>query len=182
MALVRERDVWSNYHITINLNAPASARSEGARLLRNAVEVVLRDYNNLWRWLKYCEQNAHGAMRNFAADERYLVPRIRARGALEASGRRNLSVHAHILLEVTHRTRIRIDEPTLKRLLRANLGRYGPGCNIDIAFKRGDPHTEDRLYTLHYLLKDGMPEQPAHHPDNAALQRTDGGHVGALDV
>ncbi len=155
--------VWSNYHLTINWNTANTAPNRAAAV--NSMRARLPEACRtplLWTWLKF-RAGPHD-YRDFPVAQRPLVMRIRMRPAFEAGGGQNASVHAQILVEVTHRTWVNIDSGRLRAALR-----LPAGANMHLRFVRGDPNTQDREYLLRYLNKEGVPVAPA-DPDNAGLQ------------
>lgn len=146
MALRRH---WSNWHITANLNQRGigqAAQLESVRRLRDFCHDSLMRPPMLWQWLKHY---TGGGREDFTPEEQQYVERIRARVSIERGDGANGSIHAHILLEVQHRTRVHIDPAALSALIKAE---FGEQANIRSRFVRGDG--DDRDFLLKYISKD----------------------------
>ena len=177
---------WSNFHITVNLNIPNNdaTRTAAALTLTPAFREISRR-NTLWQWLRYFngqEQVAFAAGRNLGPNARRSIQRLRFRIALEAGGEENASLHAHIILEIMHRSRVQINGAALRQAFVAVLPDYMHGLNINCRFVRGDPQTEDREYLLRYLLKDGVPVEEPNNPANADLHNAYWGEFDPVQV
>lgn len=136
---VRANTLWSNYLITVNFNQPALT---AAQAFQRAEQILqnLFTANNLWTWLR-------GTQGPFVGADRDLIEKIRARPTLEPGGAHNHSYHVHLLLEVQHRTSVKLAYNAIKQLVSA----VAPGSNTDIEFVRN----EDTNRILHYLNKTG---------------------------
>ena len=150
---------WSNFHVTVNLNL-SGAESAGtgiAAAFAESIEEAIND--NPWQWLMRFE----GSQRPFEEEEKPLVESIRARVGMEqeADGT-NRSIHAHILLEVQHRTRVQINHRGLKDFIDRDLG---VSSNVSVRFLAGD--SSDKNFILHYISK--SLRQP--HATSAANRR-----------
>ena len=165
-----ERSHWSNWHITVNTNRHErtdAERTETARVLADAFEDCVTESRIFYSWVKHFRD---GGQDRFTRDTAGAISRVRARVALEQGPQaRNRSIHAHIILEIEHRTRLQINNRELLLRLEQLTGWYG--MNISSRFVKGDG--EDKEYLLRYLQKDGMPRRAAADPDNARLQQSD---------
>lgn len=139
----RPRQVWSNYHITIQPHLPNAPRTEHVRLLNRALTRLL---NRRWTWLRIVD---NGATRAFNPNERNLVDSIRARPSLEAGA--DGAIHMHIVLEVMHHTSVQVDYMEVRDAVRSVL----PQANCNTRYLNYDG--ADREFLLRYVLKDGAP-------------------------
>jgi len=153
MADQRDRAQFTNYFVTVNTNMVNNRanRALAGNALRAATEELI---DRLWDWARRA-----GDQQPFARNEEHLVDRVRARVALEHAGRRNPSPHCHTLLEIMHHTTLWADFNVMKQIIRANLAGMDAAqraaCNIDIRFVQGN----DVNNVLHYMLKDGVPDE-----------------------
>lgn len=165
-----KRNHWSNWHITVNTNQHEQNRAQRiatAQKLADAVDDCCTNPKILYTWLLHY---VDGRKERFTKKNARWVSRVRARVGLEVGPNdKNRSVHCHILLEVEHKTRVQIDQNTLKQQLCALTG-FG-GINISTRFVKGDG--EDKEYLLRYIQKDGIPNRRARDPDNLRIQATE---------
>src|SRR5271166_477591 len=101
---------WSNFHITINFNV---VDEDMVYTIKEAIEYAF-GRELIFTWLKKVENRKQ---RPFQDGEEDQVETIRLRVGLENGGEQNKGVHAHILLEVGHRTMVQIDKRELKEAL-----------------------------------------------------------------
>jgi hypothetical protein len=146
---------WSNFHITVNFNTRAPGI---VGRIRNAVERMV-DRDLVWTWLK---QYKGGGQRDFEGAERMLVERVRIRAAIEGGGQQNNGIHAHIVVEVAHRTMVQVNKDGVCNLMRDLVG---SNPNVHCRFIKGDG--EDKDFILRYLMK----EVPAYRPKDQFNQR-----------
>ena len=138
---------WSNFHITVQTNTTSGSAAEGVivRRLRRAVEEMVNN-DNLWEWLKWYNE---GRQKDFTADEKFLVERIRLRCAIEGGGATNHGLHAHIVMEVMHKTMVQINKFGIQDVFQRILG-FQP--NVHVRFLKGD--SGDKNYILKYITKE----------------------------
>ena len=155
--------IWSNFLITITSNLPNTPANRilcvngGTAALQQMLTVP-----TLWTWLHV--QNGNGAFfRAFQPGEQQLVKWVRARTAFEFNGPRNPTPHVHVYMEICHTTNIQLNYGHLRTAIRAGLAGFTPaqraGVNIDIRFVN-PANPLDKNWTLHYLLKQGVPAAP----------------------
>jgi len=144
-----DKQRWSNFHITINFNAGAAA---DVRRARAAIE-DLSNHAYLWTWLRYYNGD-HQMV--FPHEDRDLVERLRWRVGFENNGEHNHNLHAHILLEIQHRTCIQLNKFAIKRAL-ADLG--FEGANVNVRFMKGN--ADDKDWILQYITKSMRENRPA---------------------
>lgn len=143
---------WSNFHVTVNANAPADSAQTVRDLRQGVYDMVSNEY--LWEWLKKYQG---GQRVNFPVVDRLLVDRVRLRAAIELGGQQNRSAHVHIVVEVAHRTMVQIDKYGVQDVFQRRLG-WQP--NVHVRFLQG--RGEDKSYILKYITK----EVPRTRPDN----------------
>jgi len=138
---------WSNFHITINLNK-GNDRSDTLfyDLCDFCEDLVQTEW--VFCWLKLYKD---GRQQTFEGLDRYDVETVRARVSMESKGKRNKSLHAHLLLEVGHRTMVQVDYHAMTQLAKEV---FGEGVNIQGRFIRGEG--DEKAFILHYITK----EQP----------------------
>ncbi len=135
---------WSNFHVTVNANAPEDAMGTVRDLRRGVENMVLAKY--MWEWLKRFD----GSQRvDMTSEYKFLVQRVRIRAALEQGGQTNKSVHVHMVIEVAHRTMVQIDKYGVQDIFQRTLG-WVP--NVDVRFIQG--RGEDKSYILKYITKE----------------------------
>lgn len=136
---------WSNFHITVNLNVPPA---QNANYVQGIIDSVhdLATPEWLWTWLKRYD---NGGKRDFVGAEKMDVETVRMRVGIEQGGGQNGSIHAHILLEVGHRTAVQVDFQGIKDCFRDNTGRE---VNVDVKYLRGDGAMKQ--YILKYITKE----------------------------
>lgn len=146
---------WSNFHITVNYNIDGE---EHIDQMRQAIE-NMAESPYLWQWLKHYNGGKH----DFSPENKLDVESVRIRAAFEHGGQQNHGLHAHILIEVGHRTMVQVEKQGVIDVFREVLPDNNP--NIHIRFVRGDG--EDKDFILHYITK----EVPRYRPDREANQR-----------
>lgn len=149
---------WSNFHITVQTN---STNEDVIDALRDGCH-TMTDGDNLWRWLK--QYNGEQQV-DFTDVTQGLVERVRLRVAFEHGGTRNPGVHAHIIVEVAHRTMVQVNVAGIRDIFRKAVGAE---CHVWCRFLRGEG--EDKDFCLRYITK----EVPEYHPRdsrNAQLQK-----------
>lgn len=144
-----DRHRWSNFHITINTNQNIGqlggwqAARAGLAGITTAVENAI---GNWQAWLMEYVDGQRVPIANAG-----LIRNIRARVALER-GDDNHQLHAHIVLEVEHDTRVQISRDALIDAWQQAYGRR-PGS----VFIRLLTENEDLGFLLDYILKQGLP-------------------------
>lgn len=136
---------WSNFHITVNLNQTTheSAFKGTVRNFAACIEEAIHDH--VWDWLVRYD----GGQRPFKESEKLLVDRIRARVGMEQDSEgRNRSLHAHVLMEVEHRTMVQVDRTGLKDFIDACLD---VSSHVHVRFLKGD--SSDKNFILQYISK-----------------------------
>lgn len=165
-----DRMHWSNWHITINTNRHETddgQRRETARILADAIDDAVHEERIFYAWVKHY---VAGDRIDFTPNTAGAISTVRLRVGLEQGPQAaNRSIHAHILIEIGHTTRLQIVDSQLLNALENLTGWYG--MNIKSRFVKGDG--EDKEYLLRYIQKDGVPRQPASDPDNARIQNTE---------
>jgi hypothetical protein len=160
---------WSNFHITVNPNAPASSTNMVQDLRYTAEQMVTSEY--LWTWLR---QYVNGSRIPFSPGEKHKVETVRQRCAIEQSDSgSNQSHHLHIVLEIGHRTMVQIDINELKTLFQTFTGYYP---NIKVDFIKGSG--ENLQYILKYITK----EVPSQISGNRGLEKKRKVFGGQADV
>lgn len=137
---------WSNFLITVNLNDAA-----GAGNMSGIIDAVhgMAESDWIWRWLK---QYSGGARVDFSERDKSLVESVRMRVALEEGGTNNQSLHAHILLEVAHRTMVQVDYTGIKDVFA-----YYTDANPNVNVKYIKGSGAERDYILKYITKEVPP-------------------------
>lgn len=138
----QEREKWSNFHITVNLNEAGYSRAQVLRLGDFVSRICARD--DRFKWIQF---RVGKKTRRLTPDEQRKITSIRARVAVE-KGTRNHSLHAHILMEIGHRTCIGIDYQALKGLVRRYLG---GSSNLHVRFIMAQGESLETI--LHYISK-----------------------------
>lgn len=139
---------WSNFLVTVNLNASA-ANSDAvvSELIDGVYGMASSEW--LWEWLRKYE---NGSRVRFEGEDKQLVERVRLRVALEEGGTQNQSLHAHILVEVQHRTMVQVDYRGIKDVFTHYTG---ANPNVNVKFIKGSG--EERDYILKYITKEVPP-------------------------
>jgi len=142
---------WSNFHVTVNLNADDEAHIAA---MREAVEEMAQ-VPTLWTWLKQFNGEEQVA---FTSATSQLVQHVRLRAAFEHEGKHNRGLHVHILVEVTHTTMVQVSKEGVASIFRAACKRTP---NVHCRFLRGDD-PEAKQVILKYITK----EVPATRPSD----------------
>ena len=136
---------WSNFHVTISPNSEVAGNEQMTRYLREATEEMAQS-DWLWRWLKVYK---NGRRTDFEGAEKMDVETVRIRCALEEGGTQNQSVHAHLVIEIGHRTMVQVDMRGLQEVF----GAYTrSNVNVKVQFIKGSGENLD--YILKYLVKE----------------------------
>ena len=136
---------WSNFHITVNLNASNRDRITTIQDIVSATN-ALASSDWLWRWIK---EYKNGARRDFTGADKMLVETVRIRAGIEQEGENNRSVHAHLVVEIGHRTAVQVDYAGIKNCFREFTHREP---NVRVDFIRGSG--ENLAYILKYITKE----------------------------
>ncbi len=136
---------WSNFHVTINLNETTSKSSARGTItgFANAIDSMIND--DVFGWLVRYDNG----QRPFREEEKHLVDRVRARVGLERDDEgTNRSLHAHVLMEVEHRTMVQIDKWNIQHFIN---DRLGVRSNVHVRFLQGN--SSDKDFILKYITK-----------------------------
>lgn len=139
---------WSNFHITINTNQNIGQLGgwQAARAGLAGITTAVEDTIDNWQaWLMEFVDGQQVPIANAA-----VIHNIRARVALERGGNNN-QLHAHIVLEVEHDTRVQIDR---EQLINAWRQAYAQPGSVYIRLLT---EQEDLGFLLDYILKQGLP-------------------------
>ena len=152
-----QRLVYSNYHATWNTNIVNNHGNRNRAL--NCLEQGVRyAANNAFRWLRINDGQYFNA---FSAAERRLVERIRMRCGVEAGGANNPAPHVHILIEIAHRTNLRVDYDALRAALVEGMMRALAPTLTRQEIEGGNFHVDyvprgQEQNILFYIGKDGV--------------------------
>lgn len=161
---------WSNFLITVNLN-----NASGAGNVSGIIDAIhgMAEGDWIWRWLK---QYAHGTRVDFSDADKSLVERVRMRVGLEEGGKQNQSLHAHIVLEVAHRTMVQVDYTGIKDVFAFFTGE---NPNVNVKFIKGSG--EGLNYILQYITKE-VPPRSSKRALNTIARVFDGSNANVYDV
>ena len=140
-----QKPKYSNFHITVNLNSHDLAHLD---VLRETIEDMPK-HPWIWVWLK--QVVGRGQQIDFDEASSPLVQRVRLRAALENQGEKNEGLHAHIVVEVQHVTRVQVSGSGLGDFFRGHLP-AGVKPNIHSRFVKGEGDSKE--FILHYLTKE----------------------------
>ena len=123
---------YSNFFVTVNLNEAGISKTR-VKDLADFCEMIM--YSPHWqRWIQRATGKGSKLVRFTPAEYRD-IKNIRARVGLEANGDTNKSLHAHIVVEITHDTMVRLNTEGLRQLCNEYLG---SGANVHSRFIKGD--------------------------------------------
>lgn len=148
---------YSNFHITVSPNVA----NIDLRAFRDAIDSMCEPPKNVWMWLRHYED---GEQKLFRGGNKRLVEAVRVRAAFEEKGQQNRTVHAHILVEVTHETRVQISKDGVQTLFALFLP-HRP--MVHVRFLKGN--SEDKDFILHYITKE-VPTGPVQDVGNRRLR------------
>lgn len=139
---------WSNFHVTVNLNASDRNNIDA---LREAIEAMpTEDCRHLW--LRGFDGTAQYELSETDFEDH--VDSIRLRAAIECEGPQNKGLHVHIVVEVGHDIMVQISKDGVVRVFR----RFLPHCNpsVHCEFIRGEG--DSKPFILKYLQKEVPPK------------------------